>query len=65
MTLPHSVSPAENEGFERHEWSSVYASSNEAYKKLQTLRCPQVPARNPHGAFLGWVKRFTKGKDAA
>ena len=25
----------------------------------------KVPARNPHGAFLGWVKRFTKGKDAA
>ena len=23
------------------------------------------PASNPHGAFLGWVKRFTKGKDAA
>jgi len=23
------------------------------------------PAKNPHGAFLGWVKRFTKGKDAA
>jgi plasmid replication initiation protein len=25
----------------------------------------KVPARNPHGAFLGWVKRFTKGKAAA
>jgi len=25
----------------------------------------KVPARNPHGAFLGWVKRFTKGKTAA
>jgi hypothetical protein len=23
------------------------------------------PASNPHGAFLGWVKRFTKGKAAA
>lgn len=23
------------------------------------------PATNPHGAFLGWVKRFTKGKAAA
>jgi hypothetical protein len=23
------------------------------------------PAQNPHGAFLGWVKRFTKGKAAA
>ncbi len=22
------------------------------------------PAQNPHGAFLGWVKRFTKGKPA-
>lgn len=25
----------------------------------------KVPARNPHCAFLGWVKRFTKGKAAA
>jgi hypothetical protein len=25
----------------------------------------KVAARNPHGAFLGWVKRFTKGKAAA
>jgi hypothetical protein len=25
----------------------------------------KAPANNPHGAFLGWVKRFTKGKDAA
>jgi hypothetical protein len=25
----------------------------------------KVPARNPHGAFLGWVKRFTKKKAAA
>jgi len=25
----------------------------------------KVPTRNPHGAFLGWVKRFTKGKAAA
>ena len=24
-----------------------------------------VAARNPHGAFLGWLKRFTKGKAAA
>ena len=23
------------------------------------------PAKNPHGAFLGWAKRFTKGKRAA
>jgi hypothetical protein len=23
------------------------------------------PPRNPHSAFLGWVKRFTKGKAAA
>ncbi len=25
----------------------------------------KTPAANPHGAFLGWVKRFTKGKAAA
>ena len=25
----------------------------------------KVPANNPHGAFLGWVKRFTKKKAAA
>ncbi len=25
----------------------------------------KAPANNPHGAFLGWVKRFTKGKAAA
>ena len=25
----------------------------------------KAPANNPHGAFLGWVKRFTKKKAAA
>ena len=50
VTSPHSVSPAENEGFERHEWSSVYASSNEAYKKLQTLRCPPLAQIADKGA---------------
>jgi len=25
----------------------------------------KAPANNAHGAFLGWVKRFTKGKAAA
>jgi hypothetical protein len=24
----------------------------------------EAPARTPHGAFLGWVERFKKGKAA-
>jgi hypothetical protein len=42
MTLPRAVRPAENESLDRHEWSDVYGSSNEAYRKLQTLRCPLI-----------------------
>jgi hypothetical protein len=42
MTLLRAVRPAENESLDRHEWGSVYGSSDEAYRKLQTLRCPQA-----------------------
>jgi hypothetical protein len=62
-----------DEGFEWHEWSSVYASSNEAYKKLQTLRCPPSHGRLMLTVLGGLAEferelirsRTTEGRDRA